>query len=74
MGPPKWRLQQCKVADGYLPPSYPVFIKPEWGENGQGVVRADDEQRYRQLVGALDHSERQYIGQQAAPALVKALG
>ena len=67
MIPPKWRLQQCPMADGYLPPSYPVFVKPEWGENGQGVVRADNQEQYQQIVNSLVHADRQHIVQQAAP-------
>jgi hypothetical protein len=67
MIPPKWRLQQCPLVDGYLPPEFPVFIKPEWGENGQGVVRADSREQYQQVVNSLANADRQYIVQQAAP-------
>ncbi len=69
MIPAKWRLQQCPLVDGYLPPEYPVFIKPEWGENGQGVVRADSPEQYQQLVNSRANADRQHIVQQAAPGM-----
>lgn len=40
--PEKWRLsQQCD--DGHsIPERFPVFIKPEWGQNANGIFRADN--------------------------------
>jgi D-alanine-D-alanine ligase-like ATP-grasp enzyme len=51
--PEPWRLMQ-RYDDGvFVPRNYPVFLKPEWGENAAGIFRADDlEQltKYRQQV------------------------
>ena len=33
MFPEEWRLSQRYDADDYLPEEYPVFLKPEWGQN-----------------------------------------
>ena len=43
--PSQWRLPQFADQAGLFPESYPVFIKPEWGQNSQGIVRADNEQQ-----------------------------
>ncbi|MEL0658961.1 hypothetical protein V6255_07385 [Psychromonas arctica] len=53
--PEKWRLMQF-VDQGdeqtnKQPDTYPVFLKPEWGQNSQGVCRVDsfaDLQEHRQ--------------------------
>jgi len=34
--PPRWRLPQ-KVDDGFIEPEFPVYVKPEWGQNSHGV-------------------------------------
>ena len=43
--PAQWRLTQFADHTGLQPEHYPVFIKPEWGQNSQGIVRADNEQQ-----------------------------
>ena len=46
--PVEWRLDQ-RYEDGcWMPQNYPVFLKPEWGENAGGIYRADNPD---QLVG-----------------------
>lgn len=42
--PKKWRLHQCYVAHDTAPSHYPVFMKPEWGQNASGIVRIDNAQ------------------------------
>lgn len=47
--PEVWRLSQL-VDDGRIVPSFPVFVKPEWGQNSHGVALArdlDDLQKFR---------------------------
>ena len=39
--PSKWRLQQS-IDQGDVPDTFPVFVKPEWGQNSQGVCRVDN--------------------------------
>ena len=34
--PFRWRLRQV-VDDGEIVPEFPVFVKPEWGQNSHGV-------------------------------------
>jgi hypothetical protein len=51
--PVEWRLEQ-RYEDGcWMPENYPVFLKPEWGENAGGIYRADDPNQltgYRDLI------------------------
>jgi len=42
MIPERWRLTQSVDSENITPASFPVFLKPEWGQNGSGIVRADD--------------------------------
>ena len=39
--PDQWRLEQI-VDDGEVVPEFPVFVKPEWGQNSHGVGLARD--------------------------------
>ncbi|MGI9281695.1 MAG: hypothetical protein ACR2PX_18980 [Endozoicomonas sp.] len=41
--PRRWRLNQSLDTDGIKPEHYPVFLKPEWGQNSAGVIRIDNE-------------------------------
>jgi hypothetical protein len=39
--PEQWKLTQY-IDDGTVQPAhFPVFVKPEWGQNSKGVVRID---------------------------------
>lgn len=40
--PEKWRLKQFVDQGDTDPETYPVFMKPEWGQNSQGVSRVDN--------------------------------
>ena len=40
--PKQWRLQQFMDFSVRDPESYPVFVKPEWGQNSQGITRVDN--------------------------------
>lgn len=47
--PQRWRLKQS--ADNGLVKDfrYPVFVKPEWGQNAYGIRRADTEQELNEI-------------------------
>lgn len=64
--PPKWRLHQERLHAGYVPTSYPVFVKPEWGQNAKGIQRADSVQELRRIEGEVLGGKKSYIVQQAA--------
>jgi hypothetical protein len=65
--PEKWRLAQYYDDGIKMPRSYPVFVKPEWGENADGIFRADDEASLRQIQQEIESSRIPYIVQEAAP-------
>jgi hypothetical protein len=65
--PEKWRLAQYYDDGIKMPRSYPVFVKPEWGQNSNGVLRADDEASLRQIQQKTESSRIPYIVQAAAP-------
>ena len=64
--PKKWRLQQSYLDKNNLPDVFPVFLKPEWGQNSNGIVRIDSLADFL----AFDTTRKiPYIVQQAAPEL-----
>lgn len=65
--PEKWRLTQYYDDGIKLPRRYPVFVKPEWGQNSNGVFRADDEASLRQIQQETESSRIPYLVQEAAP-------
>jgi hypothetical protein len=65
--PEKWRLEQYYDDGVKLPGHYPVFVKPEWGQNSSGIFRADDEASLRQIQQETGSSQIPYIVQEAAP-------
>jgi len=67
MIPDKWRLQQLPLDDDYTPASYPVFLKPEWGQNSVGIERADNDHQFRVLSRKVRQGPVRYLVQQAAP-------
>ena len=67
MIPPRWRLGQILDNASYLPSKYPVFLKPEWGQNSYGIYRADSLSELKQLRRQLSGSHLTYLLQEAAP-------
>ena len=47
--PKKWRLSQHYLDKNHPPSKFPVFVKPEWGQNGRGIVRIDSAAQFAQL-------------------------
>ena len=65
--PPRWRLRQSVDSADVVPARYPVFLKPEWGQNSQGIHRADDAIELRRLRATLSSRPERYLIQEAAP-------
>jgi len=65
--PEKWRLEQRLLNDARVPNSFPVFVKPEWGQNSSGVIKVDDNQALDEVRQRLSTSSIQYLVQQASP-------
>lgn len=64
--PFQWRLKQL-VHDGVtLPQQYPVFLKPEWGQNSYGIYRADSQQEFEAIQELIADKEITYVLQEAA--------
>lgn len=65
--PKQWLLEQFMDLGARDPSSYPVFIKPEWGQNSQGVVRVDNLLQLNALRQLRTERHPFYLIQQAAP-------
>ena len=68
--PDAWRLPQRTDQGNFEPESYPVFVKPEWGQNSCGIQRADcleslQNIRQQRLLSKKP-SKMQYLVQSAA--------
>jgi len=65
--PDRWRLHQVIDADNLKPANYPVFLKPEWGQNAHGIHRADNFPQLVSLRNRVEHKAQRYLMQEAAP-------
>lgn len=65
--PKQWLLEQFMDLGARDPSHYPVFIKPEWGQNSQGVVRVDNLLQLNALRQQRTSRHPFYLIQQAAP-------
>lgn len=69
--PSQWRLEQW-VDDGITEPTnYPVFVKPEWGQNSRGISRADNLLQVEQLREQRTASDMRYLLQEAAQGAIE---
>ncbi len=64
--PGQWRLQQYYFDRELVPKIFPVFLKPEWGQNSIGIVRVHNEVEYRAFDRRAEKTTLPYIVQQAA--------
>ncbi|MEE9332790.1 MAG: hypothetical protein V3U65_01730 [Granulosicoccaceae bacterium] len=64
--PERWRLFQSIDNENISPTHYPVFLKPEWGQNAHGIHRADDQYELNRLRVELSGKPQRYMLQQAA--------
>ncbi|MFT7053161.1 MAG: hypothetical protein ACJAU1_000713 [Psychromonas sp.] len=65
--PKQWRLVQFMDIGNNNPSVYPVFMKPEWGQNSQGIVRIDNLDVLQKIRRKRSASPPFYLLQQAAP-------
>lgn len=63
--PKQWRLEQV-VDDGEIVPSFPVFVKPEWGQNSHGVGIANNFDELNKLRQTRRDKDIDYLLQDAA--------
>ncbi len=63
--PASFRLRQTYYDPDKPPQSYPVFIKPEWGQNSNGIVRVHNEKGYQAFQNGID-ATMPFIVQDAA--------
>ncbi|SFV56375.1 hypothetical protein MNB_SUP05-5-483 [hydrothermal vent metagenome] len=45
--PEKWRLNQFFFNKNTHPKSFPVFLKPEWGQNANGIVKINNSTEFK---------------------------
>lgn len=64
--PKVWRLKQVVDQPDIQPEVYPVFVKPEWGQNSQGVCRVDNLQQLNDLRRQYHKKGPRYLLQEAA--------
>ncbi len=69
--PPKWRLSQVYDDREHLPQRFPVFLKPEWGQNANGIFRADDAVALAEAREETSDSKAKYLIQEAASEAVE---
>lgn len=64
--PKQWLLEQFMDLGSREPTQYPVFVKPEWGQNSQGVERVDNSRQLDRLREQRTARHPFYLIQQAA--------
>lgn len=64
--PKCWRLPQFMDMGQQEPESFPVFVKPEWGQNSHGILRADNAQELAVIRQSRGQGRFPYLIQQAA--------
>lgn len=78
--PKQWRLSQwidkpateAKDCPNITTKSYPLFVKPEWGQNSQGILRADNADELANIRAQRDTKQpMQYLIQEAAKGKIE---
>ena len=64
--PTAWRLWQGPVNAEITPTIFPVFFKPEWGQNSHGIFRVDNRKEFQIGCCRVAHKKMNYIVQEAA--------
>ena len=64
--PFQWRLKQLINGEIVAPQQYPVFLKPEWGQNSYGIYRADSQQDFKLIQEKIADKALTYLLQEAA--------
>lgn len=65
--PERWKLVQTIDSDALVPSRYPVFLKPEWGQNAHGIYKIDTPSQLTQIRKQLASHPTRYLLQEAAP-------
>lgn len=65
--PSEWRLQQQYDDGRFEPTAWPVFVKPEWGQNAAGIQRADDLASLNRIRKENADEKIRFLIQQGAP-------
>ncbi len=63
--PQEWRLTQELYDPQPVPAAFPVFIKPEWGQNATGIVCLRNAEEFRAFSPRANRAMVPYIVQQA---------
>ncbi|WP_432472142.1 hypothetical protein [Amphritea sp. HPY] len=70
--PEQWQLAQWIDSPEVTPDAFPVFIKPEWGQNSKGILRADNSEELNQIRAQQDNTAQvQYLVQEAATGKIE---
>ncbi|WP_299735271.1 hypothetical protein [uncultured Endozoicomonas sp.] len=64
--PSRWRLHQEPDNGVSKPTRFPVFVKPEWGQNATGVCRVDNQHQLEQIRLNKKHQPIPYLIQESA--------
>ncbi len=64
--PEKWRLHQEPLQADSRPRSWPVFLKPEWGQNARGIIVATDQPAFDNARRKVLSGRIPYLLQEAA--------
>ncbi len=64
--PSRWRLNQYYYDSNIDPKNYPVFLKPEWGQNSNGIMRLESKEEYKQFHKVVEKTDMPFIVQDAA--------
>jgi hypothetical protein len=64
--PFRWRLKQIVYSSGIMPTRFPVFLKPEWGQNSNGIYRADSPEEFKEIQRIVAKKDMTYLLQEAA--------
>lgn len=69
--PKEWRLRQYIDAPEINPLAYPIFAKPEWGQNSSGVICIRDKSGLKKLRESQSYQRHNYLIQEAATGSVE---
>lgn len=69
--PKEWRLRQYIDDPNINPQAYPIFAKPEWGQNSSGVLCIRDHLELQQLRKSQNYQRHNYLIQEAATGRIE---
>ena len=64
--PSRWRLAQYRDTGAEVPKKYPVFVKPEWGQNSVGICKADSWAELESIRSVRPEGDVPFLIQEAA--------